>query len=460
MNIKQQAVALCAILALSGCQTETPPAEEGTGQVPMCVSQPTTTVEVESSFGSRTLSDENVHVKYTDAAVREFSIEKNADIRDVQAFAITAYRSVLQEKLRKGEALSKGEIDLLRYICYVQHITFSSFTAYGYSTLVNPVRAERGVPGDFAAGSKDVDPSKDANPLANAVANFYTNDNVLARLIDRWAQDASTPDANSIFQEIVSPTYGKKMKTSFAVVRPEDFFAVVAALEGPIAGVAVAMYVSKYHDKELQTRDGAYDGHEYDVMFEEYNRATLNNKQKAMLWGKVADSLKFYSQDLGELHRDMAASIKNTKDSYTKRRIEDLRIEFSGWCEDDFYKFREVFYAYPFICACNTLLGHVKDARHIFWLNDKEAMTDATMMFCETTSVKDNEMIKNLNSRYAAKVYADTLKELKKRAGDRTYKEIQAKCALWKLDETEFVLGDETFGQRKVKYLPRENSGN
>ena len=152
------------------------------------------------------------------------------------------------------------------------------------------------------------------------------------------------------------------------------------------------------------------------------------------------------------MHRDLGESITKAADKRTKRDIEDLRIKCASWCEDDFYKFREVYYAYPFIQACNKLNEQVQDARHSFWFNNTDAMESATMMFCETTSIKNNEMIRNLNSRYAAKVYGDTLKELKKRAGKRVYGEIQAKCRLWSLDDPEFELGDEIFGRRRLKW--------
>ena len=467
------------VLAIVGCST--PPEPMGTEAAKdVCVRPPQTDVAVKTAFGGeKTVADSKIKITYDDRGLQDVAIaDPNTDMRDFQAFAITAYRQTLQRKLEEGKPLTRGEIDMLKFVCLVQHITFAAITAYGYEALTTPHIKDTSIAKDFSVKSQ----SEDVSMFGRAVENFAKNGNVLSRLINIWSQDATLPEAKDIFKEIVSPQYGKKTNDSkFVSPSPDDFFACkmagvcasggalgggliagpVGAAASAVGGVAVGVGHGVYSGwkndgaGDPSKKDGEYTGDEYSYsrLFNQYtNVKVLNNKQKALLWGQVADSLRFYSQDLGDLHRDMGTCIKKTQDSYTKREVEDLRIQYSMWCEEDFYKFREVYYAYPFISACKKLYENIQDARRLFWVNDKTQISDATMLFCETTSVKNNEMIKNLNSRYAAKVYGDTLIELKKRAGDSVFKEIQEKCRLWSLDEPEFELGDEVFGRRKVKY--------
>ena len=456
-----------------------------------CVRPPLTIVTAKELGEDKVIADSKFAITYND----KFGLENvtmsdaKADIRDLQAFTITIYRQRLQKKLTEGESLSRGEIDILKFICLVQHVTFGSITAYGYKALTAPEITDVSVSKDFSQERDEPNSEYVTSPMINilnlAIENFAKNNNVLSRLISVWSQDATIPEAENIFREIIAPQYGKKTYDSkFLNPSPDDFFAfkvtgisviggattgviggpvgaAVGAVGGGIAGAATGAYLGWKKDGAgvPSKKDGTYTGNEYSNsrLFNQYkDMKILNNKQKALLWGQVADSLRFYSQDLGDLHKDMGICIKKTKNSYVKREVEDLRIQYSIWCEEDFYKFREVYYAYTFICACNKLYNNIQAARRLFWKNDKNQITDATMLFCETTSIKNNEMIKNLNSRYAAKVYSDTIIELKKRAGDKVYREIQDKCRLWSLDDPEFELGDEVFGLRKVKYQAKE----
>ena len=398
--------------------------------------------------GERRVEDSRIRVTYRDKGLQDISISDDADIRDIQAFAITAYRKALQGKLQRGDSLTKGEVELLGFICIVQHVAMASFTEYGYLHLTGRVRCNETKSPILRDTKSDEKPLM--NPqleiFAKSVANFSSNSNVLSRLVDYWAGESLRDDANYIFAEIISPKYGRK-KDAALIEKPEEFFMISHPF-------LLWMYANSVdEDNSEKNADGEYTGSEYIRIFDPPKRSKLNNRQKALLWGRVANSLRFYSGDCGELHRDMASCIQKTSDSYTKRAIEDLRIKYAQWLEDDFYKFREVYYAYPFICECKKLFGRIQDARHSIWTNNKAQMEDATMMFCEATSINGNEMIKNLNSRYAAKVYGDTIRELKKRAGSRKFKEIQEKCRLWSLDEPEFDIDDDIFGLRKVKFM-------
>ena len=440
-----------AILLVAGCaSTKHGPIDTGADHPESdLITPPVSAVSVNNSMlGERRVEDSRISVIYRDKGLQDITIADDADIRDIQAFAITAYRKVLQGKLQRGEPISKGEVELLEFICVVHHVTMASFTEYGYLRLTGRTHFN----GTETPMLKDA--KSNENPevapllelLAKSVSNFNLNSNVLARLVDYWAGESQREDANEIFAEIVSPKFGQKNRAD-SIAKPEEFFLVANPS-------LLGMYVNYVDEINSQrNKDGKYSGFEYAGIFMPRKQMKLNNKQKALLWGRVANSLRFYSGDCGELHRDMASCIQNTQDSYTKRKIEDLRIKYAQWLEDDFYKFREVYYAYPFICECKKLFDRIQDARHTLWKNEKDQMEDATMMFCEATSVNGNEMIKNLNSRYAAKVYADTIRELKKRAGRRKFKEIQEKCRLWNLDEPEFDIDDDIFGLRKVKFM-------
>lgn len=416
------------------------------------VKPPITAVSVSNSLlGEHKVEDSRIKITYRDNGLENITIADDADIRDIQAFAITAYRKVLKNKLQSGAPITRGEIDLLGFICFVQHVALASFTEYGYLHLTGRARCdERQSPilKDIKS-EDDYQLPREVELLWNSVSVFNSNSNVLARLIDIWSVESLRDDANQIFSEIVAPQYGEKNDANL-VEKPEEFFLAVS----PILLLSYAEYTDEL--SAAKNKDGEYTGQEYTRIFDPPKTSKLNNKQKALLWGRVANSLRFYSGDCGELHRDMARSIQMTSDSYTKRQIEDLRIKYAQWLEDDFYKFREVYYAYPFICECKKLFQRIQDARHSIWKNNKEQMEDAAMMFCEATSVNGNEMIKNLNSRYAAKVYGDTIRELKRRAGSRKFKEIQEKCRLWSLDEPEFDISDDEFGIRKVKYMEKE----
>ena len=442
--------ALTAI-CLSGCGT--PEAVKPTKAAP-CVRPDTPILQTSTSLsGEKIVKDEQFELKYDDRGASIDARDPNMDIRDLQAFAITVYRQALQDKLRDGKRLNNGEIELLKFICYVQHLSLSCFTAYGYGHLTNPHVTSIHVVSieDFKDGSRKSKDDEAKDFFKRSVSNFSSNGNVLAKLIDRWADDARAEDSEAIFQEIVSPEYAKKSNSKSAQITPQEFF----MSETPAAGYGVYVYNCYAKDAAVRVRDGNHVADEYVQMFKEIPVDNLNNKQKALLWGRVAESLRFYAQDLGELHKDLGLAITKATDKKTKREVEDLRIKYSSWCEDDFYKFREVYYAYPFVKACHQLNDRVQEARKSFWFNNKDAMESAAMMFCETTSIKNNEMIKNLNCRYAAKVYADTLCELKNRAGERKYNEIQDKCRLWSLDDPEFALGDDVFGNRLVKrYRP------
>jgi len=430
-------------VSLVGCQTETPGI--GESKAAPCVRPDTPTLKTSTSFsGEKTIKDEQFTLKYDAYGASLDTQDPNMDVRDLQAFAITVYRQALQQKLRAGDKLNGGEIELLKFVCYVQHLSLSCFTAYGYGHLINPQIVTIG---DFKDGPKKPRDDGAKDFFQRSVENFTSNGNVLAKLIDRWVADVGSDGSREIFKEIVSPEYAKDSSSKFINISPDEFF----LLGGPTFGYALHIQACKKKDAANKPIDGEYMPEEYVQMFKEIPVKNLNNKQKALLWGRVAESLRFYTQDLGELHRDLGTAITKATDKKTKREVEDLRIQYSSWCEDDFYKFREVYYAYPFVKACNQLNDRVQDARHSFWINNKDAMESAAMMFCETTSIKNNEMIKNLNSRYAAKVYADTLLELKNRAGERKYNEIQDKCRLWSLDDPEFALGDDVFGQRLVK---------
>ena len=436
------AVLLVSACYMGGCITPNPPSEGGVTAA-MYVRPDVPTLNSSSFMGETRVSDEQFELVYSTNDAKLDCKDPNVDIRDLQAFAITVYREKLQDKLRSGRKLNGGEVELLKFVCYVQHLSLSCFTAYAYVNLIGSPQMSLT---EFHDGPKESDRPANQDLFCRAVENFGQNGNVLAKLIDCWVKEARSPDAVKIFEEIVSPEYGKQSSNKFLKISPHEFFLCT------VLGYGSYVYECRLQDATNKPRDGAFFGDEYVQMFKEIEQRERNNKQRALLWGRVADSLRFYSQDLGELHRDLGESITKAADKRTKRDIEDLRIKYASWCEDDFYKFREVYYAYPFIQACNKLNEQVQDARHSFWFNNTDAMESATMMFCETTSIKNNEMIRNLNSRYAAKVYGDTLKELKKRAGKRVYGEIQAKCRLWSLDDPEFELGDEIFGRRRLKW--------
>ena len=434
-------VAACLV----GCRTEPPVAEET--KAASCVRPDRPTLKTSTSLsGEKIIRDEQFTLKYDEYDASLDTQDPNMDIRDLQAFAITVYRQVLQRKLQNGEKLNRGEVELLKFVCYVQHLSLSCFTAYGYAHLTKPSVADIG---DFKDGPKKPKDDGATDFFKRSVANFMSNGNVLAKLIDRWVEDIGSEGSLEIFREIVSPEYAKKSGSK--LISPDKFF----LLGTPMFGYGLHIYDCEKKDAANKLKDGEYVPAEYVQMFKDISVRSLNNRQKALLWGRVAESLRFYTQDLGELHRDLGTAIAKATDKKTKREVEDLRIKYSSWCEDDFYKFREVYYAYPFVKACNQLNDRVQEARHTFWFNNTDAMESAAMMFCETTSIKNNEMIKNLNSRYAAKVYADTLLELKNRAGKTKYNEIQDKCRLWSLDDPEFTLGDDVFGQRLVKRYKR-----
>ena len=458
MNISLKKLIPVAFLLIAGCRTTQSGSDGGIGGelpdgVSNVVEQPKTAVSLSNNFtGEHRVADSRMSISFRDTGIERITIaDGSADIRDIQAFAITAYRKLLKSKLQNGTPLTKGEADVLRFICFVQHIALANFTEYGYLRLTGRIANPPKAIVEDVKNKQGVADNSEMRLLEQSVANFNSNSNVLARLIDRWAGETQRDDANDIFAEIVSPRYGRKKDSAF-VARPEEFFMVANPL-------LLGLYVNAIDDENaIKNQDGEYTGFEYMLIFNPQSNQNLNNKQKALLWGRVADSLRFYSGDCGELHRDMAVCIQKTSDSWTKREIEDLRIEYSQWLEDDFYKFREVYYAYPFICECRKLDERIQEARHTMWVNNKNQMEDATMMFCEATSINGNAMIRNLNSRYAAKVYADTIKELKKRVGKRKFKEIQEKCRLWDLDEPEFDIDDDIFGLRKVKYMTKEGN--
>lgn len=444
MNEHMKGALAAALVAscIAGCVSETPVA--GNAAAANCVRPEAPQVKTTAFLGETKIEDEQFKLVYTKQDANLDCKDPDVDIRDLQAFAITVYRQQLKNKLQSGAKLTAGEVELLKFVCYVQHVTLSCFTAYAYGNLTglaHPLSQE------FNDGPKASKETATRDFFHRAVENFGKNGNILAKLIDRWVQEARSPDATGIFEQIVSPEYGKKSSTQEIKISAEEFFLLA------IPWVGYGFYVSECRRQDAcnKPKDGNFVPDEYVQMFKEIDNRNMNNKQKALLWGRVAESLRFYSQDLGELHRDLGMGITAATDKKTKRAVEDLRIKYASWCEDDFYKFREVYYAYPFIRACNELNDRIQDARHTLWWNNIKAMESATMMFCEQTSVKDNEMVKNLNSRYAAKVYGDTLQELKDRAGDEEYKEIQDKCRLWSLDDPEFKLGDEVFGQRVVK---------
>jgi len=436
------------ICSLVGCKT--PPFGESEGRLAAdCIRPEKPELTTSSFMGETEIKDAQFTLVYNSKDAHLDCEDPAMDIRDLQAFAITVYREKLQERLRSGEKLSKGEIELLKFVCYVQHLTLSCFTAYGYGGLTGLVKQAGQT---FVDGPKQEEQAASPDFFRRAVENFSKNGNVLAKLIDRWVEEAGAPEATEIFEEIVSPEYGKESSNKFIKISAKEFFLLYV----PVCGYEYYALQCELQDATNKPKDGEFISDDYKQMFKEIEKRNLNNKQKALLWGRVAESLRFYSQDLGELHRDLGEAITKARDKTTKRDIEDLRIKYASWCEDDFYKFREVYYAYPFIRACYQLNDRVQDARHTFWFNNVEAMESATMMFCETTSIKNNEMIRNLNSRYAAKVYADTLKELKNRAGSDEYREIQDKCRLWSLDEPEFELGDDVFGKRLVKWQNKD----
>ena len=423
-----------------------------------CVRPPLTIVTAKELGEDKVIADSRFAITYNDKfGLKDVTMsDAKADIRDLQAFTITIYRKRLQKKLTEGESLSRGEIGILTFICLVQHVTFGSITAYGYNALTAPRITDVSVLKDFSQERDEPNLEYLTDPVINilnlAIENFAKNNNVLSRLISVWSQDATIPEAENIFREIIAPQYGKKTYDSkFLNPSPDDFFAfkvigisVTGGAASGVIGGPVGAALGAVGGGIVGAATGAYLGWKKDG-------AGVPSKKDGTYTGNEYSNSRLFNQ-----YKDMGICIKKTKNSYVKREVEDLRMQYSMWCEEDFYKFREVYYAYPFICACKKLYNNIQDARRVFWRNDKNQITDATMLFCETTSIKNNEMIKNLNSRYAAKVYSDTIIELKKRAGDKVYREIQDKCRLWSLDDPEFELGDEVFGLRKVKYQAKE----
>ena len=377
-------VFILAVAGLVGCRTETPVVEETMAS--SCVRPDTPTLKTSTSLsGEKTVHDEQFTLRYGDHGASLDAQDPNMDIRDLQAFAITVYRLALKQKLQNGEKLNRGEVELLKFVCYVQHLSLSCFTAYGYAHLTRPSAADIG---DFKDGPKKPKDDDATDFFKRSVSNFMSNGNVLAKLIDRWVEDVGSEGSLEIFREIVSPEYAKESGSK--LMSPDAFFLVAI----PMFGSSLYIYDCNKKDAANKPKDGEYVPAEYIQMFKDISVKSLNNRQKALLWGRVAESLRFYTQDLGELHRDLGMAIAKATDKKTKREVEDLRIKYSSWCEDDFYKFREVYYAYPFVKACNKLNDRVRDARHYLWFNNTAAMESAAMMFCETTSVKNNEMIK------------------------------------------------------------------
>jgi hypothetical protein len=218
-------------------------------------------------------------------------------------------------------------------------------------------------------------------------------------------------------------------------------------------------YSKKYNTKEIfENMHSPYDGEKF-IKSLDLNRiideqTPMPIRDQAVCWSTLAESLNFYTRDMRDLNTDISKCIMLTVDSYNRTMLEDLRMNYADKCKIAFYNFRDIFYAYPFIVACNELAAEVNDARTwVPFFNDKQAMTDSAMKFCELTSVRGNDMVKNLSNSYAAKAYADTLKFLKNKAGERAFQEILNKCQLWSLDESEFNTDDEVFGERDLKRM-------
>ncbi|MBQ2282110.1 MAG: hypothetical protein II332_05025 [Kiritimatiellae bacterium] len=437
---------LCA-LALAGCVTTDATSKDMDSDkvgISTIVQIPESQIKSEAKKDTFIEQDINVRLIYKKSGIEEFTISSEADIRDVQAFLITFYKRALKPKLIKGETLNQGELDVLQIILDFQSVVLHSFSFCAYSELmgnevITPKTKEiktRPKTSDIiinetvagvAVGAVDVvgvgtyydlqtykkmdvyDAERNTDHLdvfKTQIENFYNNNNNLSKKIKLWTTYSKKYNTKEIFENMHSPYDGEKFIKSLDLNRIID------------------------------------------------EQTPMPIRDQAVCWSTLAESLNFYTRDMRDLNTDISKCIMLTVDSYNRTMLEDLRMNYADKCKIAFYNFRDIFYAYPFIVACNELAAEVNDARTwVPFANNKQAMIDSAMKFCELTSVRGNDMVKNLSNSYAAKAYADTLKFLKNKAGERAFQEILNKCQLWSLDESEFNTDDEVFGERDLKRM-------
>lgn len=446
-NKIQLGVSMLCALALVGCVTTDATSKDMDSDkvgISTIVQIPESQIKSEAKKDTFIEQDINVRLIYKKSGIEEFTISSEADIRDVQAFLITFYKRALKPKLIKGETLNQGELDVLQIILDFQSVVLHSFSFCAYSELmgnevITPKKKEIksrpktsdiiinatvagvavGAVGVVGVGTyydlqtykkMDVyDAERNTDHLdvfKTQIENFYNNNNNLSKKIKLWTTYSKKYNTKEIFENMHSPYDGEKYIKSLDLKRIID------------------------EETPMPIRD------------------------QAVCWSTLAESLNFYTRDMRDLNTDISKCIMLTVDSYNRTMLEDLRMNYADKCKIAFYNFRDIFYAYPFIVACNELAAEVNDARTwVPFANNKQAMTDSAMKFCELTSVRGNDMVKNLSNSYAAKAYADTLKFLKNKAGERAFQEILNKCQLWSLDESEFNTDDEVFGERDLKRM-------
>ena len=446
-NKIQLGVSMLCALALAGCVTTDATSKDMDSDkvgISTIVQIPESQIKSEAKKDTFIEQDINVRLIYKKSGIEEFTISSEADIRDVQAFLITFYKRALKPKLIKGETLNQGELDVLQIILDFQSVVLHSFSFCAYSELmgnevITPKTKEiktrpktsdiiiNATVAGVAVGAVDVvgvgtyydlqtykkmdvyDAERNTDHLdvfKTQIENFYNNNNNLSKKIKLWTTYSKKYNTKEIFENMHSPYDGEKFIKSLDLNRIID------------------------------------------------EQTPMPIRDQAVCWSTLAESLNFYTRDMRDLNTDISKCIMLTVDSYNRTMLEDLRMNYADKCKIAFYNFRDIFYAYPFIVACNELAAEVNDARTwVPFANNKQAMIDSAMKFCELTSVRGNDMVKNLSNSYAAKAYADTLKFLKNKAGERAFQEILNKCQLWSLDESEFNTDDEVFGERDLKRM-------
>lgn len=421
----QPILPLAVAIFIAGCGTTNQPESE------IVELPPPADIEVSRSLLSSKItykdSDDYFELAGTDEGLTSFSANRSkADIRDLASFSACLYRRELAPKLKKGEKLSKLDLQLLDF-CVVTQI--SALRAFSYTALQDMLDDTKIPDPTDNDAFKDIEkkPIKTFGEQIRDVSycmqrDFCESNSVLRKKISAWGSLFHPIDDKSLVADLFRIQDSAHQKIDGFQWRQIWLY------------VPYVNWVTIWWEKDF---------HETRAL-RPYKSFEDDANETAMQWKALNASMVYHINDLQEIYDDMGVYLSKVNDSRSRANIEDFRLSTDNELRSAIMLHAFVFNDLPYTVFCKNSFIGVQNCKGVFD-DDEDKMESVVNQFVVRTAGAD--ILSQIRSPYTASIYVQFLELVKGELGDTRYKNYLTKTKLYELDE----FSPTYFGKNKVK---------
>lgn len=422
----QPILPLVITICIAGCGTTSQPESE-TAVVP----PPPADVEVSRSILTSKVayrnSDGVFELSGTDEGLTSFTVNREkADIRDLSSFSSCLYRRELAPKLRKGEKLSKLELQLLDFCVFTQ---ISAIRAYSYTALQDMLENTKIPEATDNAAFRDIaqkpiktfgDQVRDVS--YNMQRDFSNSNSVLRQKIQLWGAQFHPIEDKMLVADLFRIQDSSHQKI-------DGFQWRQLWLYVPYVQLVTLWWEKDFHEtKELRP----------------YKCYKSDPHETAMQWKALNASMSYHIKDLQVIYDDMGIYLSKVTDPRSRADIEDFRLATDNELRSAILLHAFVFNDLPYAVFCKNAFIGIQNCKG-YVDDDEDAMEKVINQFVVRTAGAD--ILSQIRSPYTASIYVQFLELVKGELGDTRYKNYLTKTKLYELD----AFSPTYFGKNKVK---------